>query len=96
VTNSHRAGLNATVATVADASGKPVGAGIVSVQPGGPAARAGLKPGDTIVAVNGVSTPTAQALTAVLATLRPGQTVDMTVHTSDGKTRTVKVTLGTV
>jgi putative serine protease PepD len=95
VTNSHRAGLNVTVATVADASGKPVGAGIVSVQPGGAAAKAGLKPGDIIVAVNRVPTPTAQALSAVLATLRPGQSVDVTVRTSDGKTRTVKVTLGT-
>jgi putative serine protease PepD len=96
VTNSRRAGLNVTVATVAGAGGKPIGAGIVSVQPGGAAAKAGLKPGDIIVAVNGVPTPTAQALDAVLATLRPGQTVDVTVHTSDGKTRTVKVTLGTV
>ena len=96
VTNSHRAGLDVTVATVADASGKPVGAGIVSVEPGGLAANAGLKPGDIIVAVDRVSTPTAEALKAALATLRPGQTVDVTVHASDGTTRSVKVTLCTV
>jgi S1-C subfamily serine protease len=96
VTNSDRAGLDVTVATVADASGKPVGAGIVSVQPGGPAAKAGLKPGDIIVVVNRVPTPTAEALQAVLATLRPGQTVQVTVQGTDGKTRSATVTLGTV
>jgi S1-C subfamily serine protease len=96
VTNSDRAGLDVTVTTVADASGKAVGAGIVSVQPGGPAAKAGLKPGDIITAVNGVSTPTAEALQAELATLHPGQRVQLTVQGSDGKTRSVTVTLGTV
>ena len=56
-------------------SGQPAGVSIAAVTPGGPAAKAGLRPGDVITAVNGTATPDTETLAAVLAGLRPGQQV---------------------
>jgi S1-C subfamily serine protease len=50
---------------------------VQSVQPGGPAARAGIKAGAVIVSVAGQATPNTDMLSSVLATLRPGQTVPL-------------------
>ncbi|HEX6449753.1 MAG TPA: trypsin-like peptidase domain-containing protein [Trebonia sp.] len=94
VTNSHRAELGVGVETVSGANGQPAGVGIVTVTPGGPAAKAGLQAGDVITAVNGTSTPDTETLTAVLATLRPGQQVPVKVTKADGSSATVTVTLG--
>ena len=94
VTTSNRAALGVRVTTVAGQNGQPAGAGIVSVTPGGPAAKAGLKQGDVITAINGTATPNAQTLSGVLAGLRPGQTVTVTITQPDGTTANVKVTLG--
>jgi putative serine protease PepD len=44
--------------------------------------------------VAGRPTPTVSALTSVLAGLRPGQRVSLTVRRPDGGRRAVKVTLG--
>jgi S1-C subfamily serine protease len=67
-------------------------------QPGwhlvGPAAKAGLQPGDVITAVNGTATPDTETLTAVLAGLQPGQQVSLSVTKADGSAATVTVTLG--
>jgi len=89
VTNSHRAYLGVEVA--ATTSGTLV---ITQVQPGGPAARAGLPAGDLITAVDGTPAPDQNALAGVLAGLTPGQTVPVTTTGSDGASRTVRVTLG--
>jgi S1-C subfamily serine protease len=96
VVDSHRAALDVTVATVADPNGQPAGAGIVSVAPGGAAAKAGIRPGDIVLQINGVPTPSAQALSAVLAALRPGQTVDVQLRRTSGRIETIHVTLGTL
>jgi putative serine protease PepD len=93
VTNSGRAALGVHVTTVADQAGQPLGVGVVSVTPGGPAARAGIRPGDIIVAIDGTPTPTAQALGAALAELRPGQKVSVTIERG-GTKRQLQVTLG--
>ena len=71
VTNSHRAALGVRVQTVTEPDGQPAGAGIATVTPGGPAAKAGLQPGEVITAVNGTATPDTETLTAVLAGLQP-------------------------
>jgi S1-C subfamily serine protease len=91
VTNSHRAYLGVRVATV-------TGGGVVitSVDPGGPAAHAGLAAGDVITDINGQSAPDAEALTAILATLRPGDVAKVTVIRADGSQTTVNVTLGQI
>jgi putative serine protease PepD len=89
VTSSGRAYLGVEVATTT--SGTLV---ITQVQPGGPAAKAGLQAGDLITAVNGTPTPDQGTLADVLAGLTPGRTVPVTVVGPDGASRTVPVTLG--
>ena len=94
VTNSHRAALDVRVQTVTGPNGQPAGAGIVAVTPGGPAAKAGLKAGDVITKVNGTATPDTETLATVLAGLRPGQPVTLSITKANGSTATVHVTLG--
>jgi putative serine protease PepD len=94
VTNSHRAALGVSVETVAGQDGQPAGVGVAAVTAGGPAAKAGLRPGTVITAVNGQSTTDTAALAAVLAGLRPGQRVPVDVLIADGRKRTIDVILG--
>ena len=93
VTNSHRAAIGAEVGTVTGADGAPAGTGIVSVTGGGPADRAGLRPGDIIKAVEGTPTPDTQALAGTLAAAHPGDQLTLTVGRG-AKELTVKLTLG--
>lgn len=94
VTNSHRAALGVEVQTVMGPSGQPAGVGVAAVTPGGPAAKAGLRPGDVITAVNGTATTDTETLAAVLAGLRPGQQVSLNVTKANGSTTTIHLTLG--
>jgi S1-C subfamily serine protease len=94
VTNSHRAALGVEVQTVMGPSGQPAGVSIAAVTPGGPAAKAGLRPGDVITAVNGTATPDTETLAAVLAGLHPGQQVSVSVTKADGSTTTMHLSLG--
>ena len=89
VTNSHRAYLGVQVGDTSDSSGV-----LVKVEPGQPADKAGIKTGDEIVSVAGKPTPTTTELGAVLANLKPGQTVPVVVVHQDGTRATVEVTLG--
>ena len=94
VVNSHRAALGVRVITVVGADGQPVGMGVVNVVPGGPAATAGLRPGDVITTVNNIPVRRAAELAQVLAKLDPGQAVQATVIDRQGASRTVTITLG--
>lgn len=94
VTNSHRAALGIRASPGYSASGRPVGVIIASVTSGGGAAKAGLKAGEIITAVNGTKTPTIGDLESILANLNPGDTVTVTVTGTNGGQRQVKVTLG--
>lgn len=94
VVNSHRAALGVRVVTVIGPTGEPAGMGVVSVVPGGPAAAAGVQPGEVITAVNNTPVHQAAELAQVLAKLNPGQTVPVTLISPQGGTRTVMVTLG--
>jgi S1-C subfamily serine protease len=89
VTNSHRAWLGVEVA--ATTSG---GLLITKVEPGGPAAKAGIEAGELVTNVNGTATPDPGTLADVLAGLRPGQTVTVAAARPGGAERTVRVTLG--
>lgn len=60
------------------------GAYISDVVPGGPADRAGLRPGYAILSLEGRSVTTAQQVQQVLATLQPGIVADITYN--NGKT----------
>ncbi len=94
VTNSHRAALGAEVATVLGAGGEPgQGVGVVTVTSGGPADRAGLRPGDVIKSAGQVDTPDTTALSAALAGARPGDKITLMISRGS-QDQTVQVTLG--
>jgi S1-C subfamily serine protease len=94
VPNSRRAALGIGAVTVVDQNGQPAGVAVGSVVPGGPAAAAGIKPGDVITAVNNTTVQSSAELSEVLAELNPGQAVPVTVVDPQGKTTSVTVTLG--
>ncbi len=66
---------------------------VASVVPGGPAAKAGLRQGDIITAIDGQPATSTDDLAAVTLTKKPGDTVGID-YTRDGTAATTKVTLG--
>jgi putative serine protease PepD len=90
VVNSHRAALGVSLA---DNLARP-GAVVTALQTAGPAANAGLLVGDSIDSIDGKAVATADDLATVLATLRPGQTVKVSITQPDGTNATKTVTLG--
>jgi putative serine protease PepD len=93
VINSHRAALGAEVATVLGADGAPGGVGVVTVTGGGPADRAGLRPGDVISSAGQAPTQDTTALSQVLAGAQPADKITLTI-TRGLQDHTVQVTLG--
>jgi S1-C subfamily serine protease len=93
VTTSGRAGLGIAGATAMTAQGHPGGVIVRTVQPGGPAAKAGVQPGDIIIKVNGQPTPTLSDLQGILAGLKPGYTASVTITAAGGGQSTLKVML---
>jgi len=69
------------------------GAVLETVTPGGPAADAGLRVGDVVVAVDGQPIEDMAGLVRWLRPCQPGQVVEMTIE-RDGTPSTVAVTLG--
>ncbi|HUJ34750.1 MAG TPA: trypsin-like peptidase domain-containing protein [Solirubrobacteraceae bacterium] len=67
--------------------------GTSPVQPGTPAAKAGLQPGDLITAVNGTPVASVNQFVATIAGYAPGDTVTLTVN-RNGQTKSIKLTLG--
>jgi 2-alkenal reductase len=72
--------------------GVPIGAYVQVVEPGSPAAQAGLQPRDVILTVNGQRIDEAHSLTNLVRVHRPGDTVQLTVNRA-GRTVLLKVTL---
>jgi putative serine protease PepD len=64
-----------------------------AVQPDGPAARAGLRPGDVIVAVDGRPVTAAEELIALIRKHAPGERITLT-YVRSGHRRTTVVILG--
>ncbi|XCM32655.1 trypsin-like peptidase domain-containing protein [Streptomyces parvus] len=95
VTDSGRAALNITGRTVVDDNYRPAGVALVSVERGGAAADAGLRPGDTITKVGDAEVTTITSLSEALAGEKPGEKVTVT-YTRDGDSRTAEVTLGEI
>jgi len=89
VTNSNRAYLGIQ-------GGTTTGGGVLvgQVQAGGPAAGAGISAGEVITSVNGTATPDPTTLADVLAGLKPGQVVSVSINRPDGTSQTLQVTLG--
>jgi S1-C subfamily serine protease len=93
VTNSHRAAIGAQVGAATGQDGTAAGTGIVTVTSGGPADRAGLRPGDIIRTAGGTPTPDPQALAGVLAAAHPGDHLTLEIARGTGQL-TVSLTLG--
>jgi serine protease Do len=72
---------------------EPVGALVSQVNEGSPAAEAGMKTGDIIVAFNGKPIADSGDLPPLVGTTKPGQTVPVTV-VREGKERTINVKVG--
>ncbi|MFP6558065.1 DegQ family serine endoprotease [Paraburkholderia sp. B3] len=72
---------------------KPHGALVSSVDAGGPAAKAGLKPGDVIVAVNGQAVDDSSDLPSMIAGMKPGTKADIQVW-RDKSTKDFSATIG--
>jgi putative serine protease PepD len=88
----HHAWLGVKNAT--DSRGGQTGAQVVQVTPGGPAERAGLRPGDVITHVDGDAVQDAQGLSGRIGDHRPGDRIALAVR-RDGRSVTLHVTLGT-
>ena len=79
--------------TVGDST-SGAGAAIESVKSGTPADSAGVKAGDVVTKIDGVTVDNADDLTAKISAHQPGDKVTLTV-TRNGATKTIDVTLGT-
>ncbi|MDX5362690.1 MAG: Do family serine endopeptidase [Pseudazoarcus pumilus] len=69
------------------------GALVSSVEPGGPAERAGVKVGDVILSVDGRPVPGSTALPLIIAERRPGAVATLGLI-RDGKSMELRVTVG--
>ncbi len=74
---------------------EPEGALVSSVEDNGPAAKAGVKAGDVILALNGQPIPTSSELPVRIASLMPGTSVTLTLWRNHAK-RDVSVKLGSM
>ncbi|MCK6374139.1 MAG: DegQ family serine endoprotease [Zoogloea sp.] len=72
---------------------KPNGALVANVEPGSPAEKAGLQPGDVVLGVNGQKVDSSADLPRIIGDQKPGSVVRLSVW-RDRKARELNVTLG--
>jgi S1-C subfamily serine protease len=85
--------LDPTVQGGAAISARSTSSGAQAIQPGSPAAKAGLQAGDIITAVDGTHVASVNEFVATIANYAPGDTVTLTVNRG-GQTKSIKLTLG--
>jgi putative serine protease PepD len=78
--------------SVESTTGDVTGARVTSVRTGTPAASAGLEEGDVVVAIDGRTIGTADALRSAVAGKQPGEQLELTI-VRDGDRRTVRAEL---
>jgi serine protease Do len=88
-----RGWLGATVQDVETNRGIPAGAGIAALDRGGPAARAGLRAGDIVTALNGRPVDGSRTLIKTIALTPPGQVVHVTLRRG-GRPMELDITVG--
>jgi S1-C subfamily serine protease len=93
VTTSGRAALGISGADAVSFSGASVGVVVTSLEANGPAAKAGIVVGELITAVNSQPTPELTTLQTVLASLKPGASVTVSVTSPSGGKRNATVRL---
>jgi S1-C subfamily serine protease len=86
--------LGVSVESAQDSGTGTSGALIASVVQGGPSGNAGLTAGDTITSLDGTAVSSPEALTGVMLTQKPGNTVQVGYIDSSGQQHTVSVQLG--
>lgn len=77
-------------------AGGPQGEFSDPVTPGGPADRAGIRPGDVILAIDGRPVTESDELVVAIRARAPGDAVTLTVRGGDGQEREVRVVLDEV
>jgi len=87
--------LTAEIAEQLGISKDTRGVVITDVKPGSPAAKAGLKSSDVILALNDKAVESVEDLRLLISETAPGTEVAINVS-RDGKERTIKITLGTL
>ena len=87
--------LQEVTPALAQALGRPDGKGalVASVEPGGPAERAGIRSGDVITRLNGQPVESGRDLSRAVAALKPGAQAMLTV-VRDGKAQDLTVSIG--
>ncbi|HEY7930612.1 MAG TPA: Do family serine endopeptidase [Steroidobacteraceae bacterium] len=87
--------IQTVTAATADNLGLPFprGAAVASVEPGGPADKAGIQPLDVILSVNGKEVPDSDELPSIIAEIPPGNVAHLQVW-RDKKTIAVDVRVG--
>jgi serine protease Do len=86
-------GVSVTDAPAPHGPQSNTGVPIANIDRSGPAARAGLRPGDVVLAVNGVRVDTSQGLIKAVAATTPGNSVVLTVRRG-GQNVQITVTVG--
>jgi putative serine protease PepD len=85
--------LDPTVSGGAAIAKTSTSSGSAPIQPGSPAAKAGLQAGDVITGVNDAHVTSVNQFVATIANYAPGNTVTLTVN-RNGQTKSLKLTLG--
>jgi serine protease Do len=91
-------GVNIVTVTAALAAenklGASRGAAIAGIQPGSPAAKAGLSEGDVVTAINGTEVRSSDVLRNTIAMIKPGTVIELAVFPKAGGKKLIKATLG--
>ena len=93
VTAAGRAALGISATDAFSLGGERIGVLVKAVQGNGPAAKAGISPGELITDINGSPTKQVTALQTVLAGLKPGAQAAVSVTSASGQERSVRVVL---
>jgi putative serine protease PepD len=93
VTAAGRAALGISATDAFSLGGERIGVLVKAAQDNGPADKAGITPGELITAVNGSPTKQVTELQTVLARLKPGAQVAVSVTGASGQERSVQVVL---